>query len=537
MNSSQVGWNASSETGVVAAGGARAVEAGIHILNEGGNAADAAAATILALNVTDHGACSIGGEVPVLIYNAQDGKVKSLSGQGRAPLSEAAIAWYMNNGIPARNIKMAPVPSVVDLCITMLQQYGTNTFEKTVTPTLDLLAADEESWHNDLAKTLTRMIEEERRTDGNREERLQGACDRFYGRLQHGNDIADELEEFYVQQGGFLRRSDLAAHKTLIEQPVSINYKGYAVYKCGPWTQGPYLCQALKILEGFDIIKLGRYSPDYVHLITETIKLAMADRDAYYGDPNFTEVPLTELLAESYAEIRRPLIDMANASHEIRPGDPINMTAIKEPGVIRPGAGGTTTCLVADRWGNVVAATPSANVFHEGGSGRAGVTYGNRLRSLNTTPGHPNCIAPGKRPRITLSPTLVLKDDRPILAVSVEGGDMQDQMALNLVLDFIEFGTKPAEAVLAPWFSTGHGENSFNPDPIREQTFHELGSLSLTNRTKHSIQAALQNKGHSLQDRHKIGSLVAVYLDPESKRLYAAGDPDTQRHAAAMRGG
>ena len=144
---------------------------------------------------------------------------------------------------------MAPVPSVVDLCITMLQQYGTNTFEKTVTPTLDLLAADEESWHNDLAKTLTRMIEEERRTDGNREERLQGACDRFYGRLQHGNDIADELEEFYVQQGGFLRRSDLAAHKTLIEQPVSINYKGYAVYKCGPWTQGPYLCQALKILE------------------------------------------------------------------------------------------------------------------------------------------------------------------------------------------------------------------------------------------------------------------------------------------------
>ncbi|MBT3292048.1 MAG: hypothetical protein HN380_32190, partial [Victivallales bacterium] len=214
----QIGWQASSTAGVVAAGSADSVAAGIGILEGGGNAADAAVATILALVVTDHGECSIGGEVPLLIYDAQRQEVKALSGQGRAPLSQDAIDWYMRHGIPGDgDIKMAPVPSVVDLCITTLQRYGTRTFGDVVAPTLALLDGGTEPWHPKLAVTLRRMVEEEQTATGSREERLQAATDRFYGRNKVRNDIAEDLEAYYIEQGGFLRRRDLAAHATTIE--------------------------------------------------------------------------------------------------------------------------------------------------------------------------------------------------------------------------------------------------------------------------------------------------------------------------------
>ena len=295
---------------------------------QGGNAADAAAGAIIALNVTDHGACSIGGEVPVLVW---DGKaVKSLSGQGRAPLSPEAIAWYMEHGIPDRDIKMAPVPSVVDLCITLLQHYGTQSFAAIVAPTLALLDEGEEAWHPDLARTLRRMVEEEHRATGDRQEKLQAACDHFYGRRAEHGDIAEDLEAFYVEQGGFLRRADLAAHRTLIEEPVAVDYRGYQVYKCGPWTQGPYLCQALRLLEGFDLKGMGQCSADYVHAVVEAIKLAMADRDAHYGDPLFVDVPMNALLSDEYTQLRQPLIDMGQAALDARPGDPLGMKAVQE---------------------------------------------------------------------------------------------------------------------------------------------------------------------------------------------------------------
>ena len=211
----QIGWRAESKTGVVAAGGAGAVAAGIEILNRGGNAADAAAATIFALNVTDHGACSIGGEVPLLIYSAETGEVKALSGQGRAPRSREAIDWYLKNGIPGDgDMKMAPVPAVVDLCITVLKRYGSMSFEEIIAPALALLDRGKDDWHPRLAITLRKLIAEERLTSGSREEKLQAAADRFYGRNAYRNDIAEALEAFYIQKGGFLRREDLAAHVT-----------------------------------------------------------------------------------------------------------------------------------------------------------------------------------------------------------------------------------------------------------------------------------------------------------------------------------
>jgi len=532
----QSSWKAVSKTGVVVAGEVGSAEAGIAVLEQGGNAADAAAATILALNVTDHGQCSIGGEVPLLIFDAANQEVKALSGQGRAPLSPAAIDWYMEHGIPRGDMKMAPVPSVVDLCVTTLQRYGTLSFADVVAPTLAILDAGGEEWHPRLAVTLRKLVEQEQTASGSREDKLQAASDRFYGRDGVPGDVADALEAFYVAKGGFLRREDLAAHVTPVEDPVTVDYRGYTVCKCGPWTQGPFLCQALRLLEGFNLKAMDNLSADYVHTVTEAMKLAMADRDEYYGDPAFVDVPMAELLSDGYTAIRRPLIDMSEASLEPRPGDPRKMEPLKEGGAFRPGPGGTTTCVVADRWGNVVAATPSANVHHEAPVGGAtGVSWGNRLVSLNTTPGHPNCIQPGKRPRITLTPTLVLKDGKPILAISVAGGDLQDQATLSLLLNFIEFGLMPEEAVRVPRFATDHHEDSFDPNSSREQAFMEAGSLTINDTVDRGVRDELARRGHQVEAKSShIATPVMLYVDQEDGTLYGAGDPAAGRHAGGL---
>ena len=537
MQNQSIGWKAESKTGAIAAGAAGSVAAGMSILNKDGNAADAAVATLLALMVTDHGYCSIGGEVPLMIYDASRKEVKVLSGMGSAPLSPAAIDWYMQHGIPEPgNMKIAPVPSVVDTCLTALKLYGTKTFSEVVAPTLALLDAGTEEWEPRLAVTLRKMTAEEQSVAGTRQDRIQAACDLFYGRGAKPSSIANELEAFYIENGGFLRKADLAAHVTRIEDPVTVDYRGYTVCKCGPWTQGPMLCQALRLLEGFDLKKMGFLSADYVHTVMEALKLAMADRDEYYADPNFVEVPLNALLSDEYTAMRRPLIDMQHASLEVRPGDPYKMEALKAAGAFHATVGGTTTCVVADRWGNVVAATPSANVLpgrHEGG--QAGVTFGNRLRSFNTTPGHPNCIQAGKRPRITLTPTLVLKEGKPVLAISVSGGDLQDQVTLGLLLGAIEFGMLPEQAVIAPRFSTSHHEDSFDPNPDRRATFGQPGSIFSHGTLSAEAYAELARRGHHLHTTTAtIGLPVMLSIDQEQGILRAAGDPATGRHAAGL---
>jgi len=535
----QIGWSASSKVGVVAAGGPAAVVAGIDMLERGGKAAGGATATIFALDVTDHVQCSIGGEVPLMIFDAQKQQVKVLAGQGRAPLSQEAVDWYMANGIPEKDdIKMAPVPSVVDLCVTTLQRYGTMTLDQIIEPTIALLDAGDEAWHPKLAVTLRRLVEEESLTKGSREEKLQAACDRFYGRSDRCNDIAEDLEADYIERGGFIRRADLAAHTTPIEDPVTADYRGYTVCKCGPWTQGPFMCQSLRLLEGFDLKSMGQNSADAIHVIVEAIKLGMADRDAYYADPEFTEVPLDILLSDAYTEMRRPLIDMAAASLEARPGDPYGMKPVKADGVFRPAGPGTTTCIVADRWGNVISATPSANVDTANAAnmdgGRTGVTYGNRLTSLNTSPGHPNCIQPGKRPRITLTPTLVLKDGKPSVAISVAGADRQDQTAIQLLLDLVDFGMTPAEAVTSPRYSTLHHQHSFDPNPDRSKTFRDSGALMIMDTVPQSVRDELARRGHPLDVSGSSGSVPVMLHVADDGMVHAAGDPQVGRHAAGL---
>jgi gamma-glutamyltranspeptidase/glutathione hydrolase len=291
------------------------------------------------------------------------------------------------------------------------------------------------------------------------------------------------------------------------------------------------------LLEGLDIKGMGHLSADYIHASVEALKLAMADRDTYYADPVFEDVPLGKLFSDEYTELRRPLIDMAQASHEARPGDPYNMKAVKDGGAFEPWIGGTTTCVIADRWGNVVSATPSANVDRTADpmGGTTGVSYGNRLRSLNTTPGHPNCIKPGKRPRITLTPTMVFKSGKPILAISIAGGDLQDQAALNLLLDFIEFDMLPKEAVTAPRFATLHHQDSFDPNPNREETFKKVASLDINDTVSEEVRKDLASRGHNVESKSgAISTPVMLYIDPDSGEFHAAGDPKAGRHAAGL---
>jgi gamma-glutamyltranspeptidase/glutathione hydrolase len=526
----EITWQASGKGGAVAAGGKEAVAAGLSMLKQGGNAADAAAATLLALSVTDFGYFAIGAEIPLIIYDARKKEVKVLCGLGGAPLDTKAMDWYYQNGIPGNGgMKAAPVPGALNLCAAVLKLYGTMSFERVAAPTLALLDAGDKDWQPKLAVTFRKLMETERNTIGTREVKLQAARDRFYK-----GDLADALEAFYIREGGFLRKKDLASHVTRIEEPVKVQYRGYTVCKCGPWTQGPYLCQTLRLLEGFDLRKMGHLSADYIHILIEALKLGFADRDEYYGDPLFVDVPMEALLSDRYTRLRRPLIDMNKASAEVRPGDPIKMKAVKAPGHYQPGVGGTTTCVVADRWGNMVAAAPSGNPPYSI-CPETGVAHGNRLRSLNTTPGHPNRIEPGKRPRITLTPTLVLKDGKPVIAISVAGGDLQDQTTLICLLNLIEFGIMPKDSVRAPRFSTGHHEGSFNPNPDRRKTLGRLGDLALEDCISEEVIAELKKRGHKVKTFSGANSHpVMLYVDRETGMMYAAGDPRVGRHAAVL---
>ncbi len=523
-------WQASGKGGAIAAGRWPSTAAGLDMLKSGGNAADAAAAALLTLCITDYGWYCIGAEAPLMIYDAQCQETKVLCGLGTAPKSEAAMDWYGRNGIPDDgNIKAVPVPGAPDLIFTLLREYGSKSFADVVRPALRLLASGTEPWHSALARTYRALVQREQDTAGSRYRKLQAARDRFYK-----GDIADRLVAYYEGHGGFLTKRDLADHVTWVEDPVSVNYRDYTVQKCDSWTQGPFLLQALRLLEQYELKKMGHLSADYIHVLTEALKLGFADRDAHYGDPLFSDIPMEALLSDSYTKIRQKLIDPTVASKLVRPGDPWRMQALSGPGSLEPWPGGTTTCVVADRWGNVIAVTPSGNPpYHV--CDDLGIAHGNRLRSLNTTPEHPNCIEPGKRPRITLTPTLVLKDGKPALAISVAGGDLQDQTTLNLLLDHIEFGMLPKDAVCAPRFSTRHHEDSFRSNPDRKQTIGPLGSLHVNPLINAQVRAQLSDRGHEVQIAPRpIARPVMLYLDSKTNVVHAAGDPKGEKTAAAI---
>jgi gamma-glutamyltranspeptidase/glutathione hydrolase len=517
-------WHGIGKNGAVATGGQEALDAGLELLKGGGNAADGAAAATLVMTVTD-AVVAFGGEMPILFYDAQTQSVECLCGQGTAPRLATREHFAKKGGIPGSGPEPAAVPGTLHALCTLLERHGSRKFADVAAPALRLLDKHKEPWHADYATTLRRLIEAEKVAGKDRKRGLRLVIDYFYR-----GPLAHEIDAWHRANGGLIRYVDLATHVTRIEEPASIDYRGYTVYKCGFWNQGPYMLQTLRLLEGFDLKAMGHNKPDTVHVMVEAMKLALADRDVWYADPLFVDVPGAELLSKKYADLRRPLIDMKKSSQVQQPGDPRKMKALLDKADLPKGPGGpnqdTTTCVVVDKFGNAVAATPSG--FSGVLMGKTGIWLSSRLQSFNTWEGHPNCIEPGKRPRITLTPGLVLKDGKVVLALSSAGGDQQDQALLQLFVNCIDFGMTPKQAVTAPRFGTMHHLSSFRQGPP------QLGNVVLYPELGEALIKDLESRGAKVTlQKVAWGRPVAVRIDPQTGVIEAAGDPMARRNAGA----
>jgi len=368
----------------------------------------------------------------------------------------------------------------------------------------------------------------------NRVTAIHAVGDAFYT-----GDIAHRIADADKAAGGVFAYDDLASYHGKIEKPTTTSFHGYDVYKAGPWNQGPVLLQTLNILEGVDLKGLGVNSAGYIHQVHEAIKLAYADRNAYYGDPAFAQVPMTGLLSKAYATERRALIG-ERASMDHRPGDPFKFDpAVKAPTATytphsqgeRTGAtAGDTTCVdVVDKDGNLFSATPSSGWLLSGAfiAGDTGVPLSNRMTVFDLDPLSPNVLVGGKRPRTTLTPTIVLKDGNPFLAISTPGGDSQDQQILNVLLEMIVFGKDIQDAIEAPRVNSLHPFGSFDTHPS------EPGVLEIEDRVPAAVRDALTARGHKLK---VIGpyamstGVVAVGVNPQTGTLRGGADPRRERY-------
>src|SRR5438128_1734281 len=544
------------------------VEAGFRMLTQGGNAIDAGVAATLAAAVTEQARFGIGGEMPLLIKMAGKPAV-AISGVGVAP-GKATVEFYRSRKpepwedparmppIPTQGILAATIPGVFDGLILALSQFGSMSFAQVAAPAIEYAEGfpigEEfaafirnsqkilELWpasrsfflpggappargdifrEPTLAKTLRELVATEKKARGKRAAKLKAVRDLFYQ-----GSLAKRMAAFSESNGGLISYDDLKNFHAETDTPRTTTYRGYEVLKPGFWTQGPVMLEMLNLLEGYDLKAMGHNSPEYLHTVVEAAKLGFADRDRYYGDPKFSTIPEQTLLSKDYATQRSKLIDPQKASMEHRPGSfapPGNMPTTGSAG--EHGAVQDTTCVnVVDRHGNVLSATPSGAWLPSVIAGDTGIPFGSRLQTLLLTPGHPNQLQPGKRPRVTLSPTIVLKDGQPFLALSTPGGDNQDQALLQVLLNIIDFGMSPQEAVEAPRFQTEHFYASF--------AFHEFvpGKLNLEGRISRSTADRLTALGHRISVTGDWSNASApTVIEMTGGALHGAADPRRSR--------
>lgn len=519
------------------------VEAGFRMLAQGGNAIDAGVAATLAAAVTEQARFGLGGEMP-LIIKMKGKPVRIVSGVGIAP-KLATPEFYAKrppeswedarrmSPIPAVGILAAITPGVFDGLMLALETYGTKSFADVVAPAIeyaDAFPIGEEyanfifthqrliqMWPTSrdyffvngqpppvgslfrqpaIARTLRELVAVEKKARGNRAKKITAVRDYFYK-----GPIAKRIAQFSEGNGGLIRYEDMVASRASFDEPVTGTYRGYTIVKPGFWTQGPVMIQALQLLEGFDLKAMGHNSPQYLHTVIEAVKLAFADRDRYYGDPKFSTIPAETLLSAGYVDTRRRMIDPARASMDHRPGVIAGVaplpSAARRSGDPKDNeyATDTTSVDVVDRWGNAFSATPSGAWLPSVIAGDTGIPLSTRGQSFVLTEGHANRIAPGKRPRVTLSPTMVLKDGEPFLLMSTPGGDNQDQAMLQVLLNIIEFGMNAQQAAEAPRFQTEHFYTSF--------ATHEFapGRVNLERRIPAPTIDALRVLGHQVEVR------------------------------------
>jgi gamma-glutamyltranspeptidase / glutathione hydrolase len=574
--------------GAVAGGSGPAVEAGMRMFYSGGNAVDAGIATVLAATVVEFSHLGLGGEAPILV-RTREGKVYAIAGVGTMPKMATAQFFRdhkmlptevtsppdrqgMNAMVPVAGILPALVPGLVEGTLVALREFGTKSFAEVVAPAIELadgFPIDEirflyinrdvkfmEAWPTskrvflpngrvplpgeifrqpDLARTLRSMVEVERKaraSGATRQAAIDAVRDYFYR-----GDIARRIDEFSKQNGGLLRYEDMAAFRVQPEEPVSTTYHGYTVYKPGFWSQGPDMIEALNILEGFDLHSMKLNSPDYIHTLTEALKLAYADRDTYYGDPKFSDIPASRLLSKEYGKERQQLI-ASNASLEFRPGQigphpPVHpyyvpMARYKIDDALMEK---DTTCVDAiDKDGVAISVTPSGAWLPSVIAGDTGIPLTERAQSFLLIPGHPNELAGGKRPRVTLSPTLVVGPDKSVITLSTPGGDNQDQALLQVLFNVILFKMSAEFAVEAPRFQTRHLVSSFDNHAM------DPGDLLLDDRIPAATLAELQKRHHLVETRTKYRSEsgpVLIRFAPGTGLIEAGSDPYGYRVSSA----
>jgi gamma-glutamyltranspeptidase/glutathione hydrolase len=524
--------------------------AGMSVLERGGNAFDAAVAAGFVLQVVEPHLNGPGGDMPAIVYSAESDEVRVVCGQGPAPAAAtpAAFAELGLDLIPGTGPLAAVVPGAFDAWLLMLRDFGTWELADVMEPAIgyagggypvvpgiraailgveDLLRSEWPSSaeiylpvpeagelfrNRPLAETYGRIARESAAAGGTREARIDAARDAFYRGW-----VAEAIDGFFAEQGGLLSGDDLAGWRATLEPPLTLDYHGHTICKTGPWGQGPVMLQQLALLAGFDLEAMGP-GADFVHTFVECAKLAFADREAWYGDPDFTDVPLAALLSAAYADERRALVG-ERASEELRPGAPDGREPLMPPlaqGVA--GAAGTgeptlglagDTCHldVADRHGNLVSATPSGGWLH--GSPVVpglGFCLGTRAQMFWLTEGLPNSLEPRKRPRTTLTPTLVLRGGDPYMALGTPGGDMQDQWSLGALLGHLHFDRDLQAAIDAPSFHTNHMPSSFYPRELH------LNEIEIEERAGEATLDELRRRGHDVQVRPpwSLGRVSAV---------------------------
>jgi gamma-glutamyltranspeptidase/glutathione hydrolase len=563
--------------GVVAAGHPLVAEAGLRMLEHGGNAVDAGVASVFAAGVVELGSFGLGGESPILVKMPGQA-VSAINGVGIAP-QLATADFYRNlrpddprrvqvttyNGVHAGTIPSfgplsAIVPGAIDSLLLTLEKYGTKSFAEVIQPAIELangFPLDErlqkpllagkpaiEKWPSsakvflphgqppppnaifsqpDLAQTLAGMAEAEKAAAGKgREAAIEAVREYFYR-----GPVARRISEFCRQTGCLLREGDFAAYHARVEQPLTTRYRDIDVYKVGFWSQSPVMLQNLNLLESFNLKAMGHDSPEYIHTVVEAMKLGYADRDAYYGDPDFSAIP-AQLISKPYAELRRALLDPNHASAEHIVGDPLRMQARAPQEFARARLRGRngehqdTTCVnVIDRDGTMFSATPSGGWAPAFIAGDTGIPLTQRAQAFVLTPGHPNQIAPHKRPRITLTPTIALRDAQPWLAFSTPGGDSQDQTLLQIFLNRVEFGMNPQEAVEAPRFNSEAMYSSFDDHSDRPLL------LQIESRFPGPTIERLRELGHKVEVQGPWSNPTAptmVEFDPGAKVIKAGAD-------------
>jgi gamma-glutamyltranspeptidase/glutathione hydrolase len=542
--------------------------AGMRLLEQGGNAFDAAVAAGLTLQVVEPHMNGPGGDLPALFWSEHLGEVRVLCAQGPAPAA-ATIGRYEELGfelIPGTGPLAACVPGAFDGWMLLLRDFGTARLADVMAPAIgyaergyplvpDIAAAIaeveplfREEWTSSgdlyladgvprpgtlfrnpaLAATYGRIVREAERGSPSREGQIDAARDAFYRGF---------VAEAIVEYGGLIVGEDLASWKAGYEPPVTFDYHGLTICKTGPWGQGPVFLQQLALLDGFDLEAMGLGSAEYLHTVVECAKLAFADREAWYGDPSFVDVPMGGLLSEPYSAQRRELV-AHEASSELRPGAPAGrpprLPAFR-PAAATLGAGEPTlrsgdTCHVdvADRFGNLVAATPSGGWLHSSPViPSLGFPLGTRAQMFTLEDGHPNSLAPRKRPRTTLSPSLALRDGDPYMAFGTPGGDQQDQWSLAFLLAHVHFGLNLQAAIEAPAFHTTHFPSSFYP----REAFP--GRVHVEGRCPPQVVDELRRRGHEVQveDDWALGRMSAVGRGADGTLRGAAGPRRMQGYA------